>query len=146
MATERGIATQLVDDGHVPEEAENQKASAKYLQEKISAALDGTIQKGKELMAYFQDTATILADRCPQAINHLLTRHGVDAGDEAVVVGCAVGVPLADQPEHAPFRVEGAVEDPAGLRQSPAGVDGRKSQTPPPHESATVEVAQFENG
>lgn len=59
--TERGIATQLVDDGHVPEEADNQKASAKYLQEKISLALENTIQKGKELMAYFQDTAAALA-------------------------------------------------------------------------------------
>jgi DNA-directed RNA polymerase len=60
--TDRGIMTQLIEDGHVPDEWDNQTAAATYLQQKISQALGSKIERGKEIMAYFQTVAAKLAE------------------------------------------------------------------------------------
>lgn len=54
--TDRGITDQLVKDGHA-----KHFTAANYLKEHIKQGLAGTVVKGVEIMAYFQETAKALA-------------------------------------------------------------------------------------
>jgi DNA-directed RNA polymerase len=59
--TARGIAEQLKNDGAVPEDTADGNKSATYLQQKITDALSASLNKGREIMAYFQAVAGELA-------------------------------------------------------------------------------------
>jgi DNA-directed RNA polymerase len=60
--TQRGIRDQLIKDGHL-EGMDRKAVAARYMQEKITAALEETVVAAKEIMAYFQEVAGLLADR-----------------------------------------------------------------------------------
>lgn len=59
--TERGIRDQLIKDGHT-EGFEAKGQAADYLKEKIVEALSETVVAAKQIMAYFQEVAKILAE------------------------------------------------------------------------------------
>ncbi|SFZ81709.1 DNA-directed RNA polymerase [Devosia enhydra] len=59
--TERGIAEQLMNDGHT-EGMDKKGQAATYLKDKIVAALDETITSAKGVMAWLQATAMALAE------------------------------------------------------------------------------------
>lgn len=59
--TEFGVAEFMLKDGHV-DDAENQWDAARYLRDKIMAAIEGMMVKGRELQRYFQACATICAE------------------------------------------------------------------------------------
>jgi len=62
--TERGIQTQIMSDGFTEIfDVGDRLSAAKYLQECISEALEGTITKGKELMGYFQKCARAVSEQ-----------------------------------------------------------------------------------
>ena len=58
--TNRGIRDQLIADGHVL--GDNAVPAANYLQKKIVIALENTVTSSRDIMAYFQEVASILAD------------------------------------------------------------------------------------
>lgn len=59
--TERGIAEQLMSDGHT--EGMDQRAkAATYLKNKIVLALDETVTSAKQIMAWLQTVASLLSD------------------------------------------------------------------------------------
>jgi DNA-directed RNA polymerase len=60
--TRRGIRDQLIKDGHL-DGIDHKAVAARYMEEKISAALEQTVVSAKEIMAYFQDVAAALAAR-----------------------------------------------------------------------------------
>jgi DNA-directed RNA polymerase len=62
--TERGIRDQLIDDGHIDLVAEGGAKfdAADYMTAKIVDALEVTVTSAREIMRYFQDCATVLAD------------------------------------------------------------------------------------
>lgn len=59
--TERGIAEQLMNDGHT-EGMDKRGQAATYLKDKIVLALDETVTSAKAIMAWLQAVATALAD------------------------------------------------------------------------------------
>jgi DNA-directed RNA polymerase len=60
--TDRGIRDQLLGDGLVPDdEAVGKGAAADYLRDKLVAALGGTVQSARSIMAWLQTTADRLA-------------------------------------------------------------------------------------
>lgn len=59
--TSRGIRMQLLNDGLVPGEWEDQHALAGYLGGHIEAAIGATVEKGRAIMGWLQDTAHALA-------------------------------------------------------------------------------------
>lgn len=61
--TERGIRDQLINDGFVRHiDVAKRGAAATYLQSKISKSLETTVERGKEIMSYFQEVASMLAE------------------------------------------------------------------------------------
>lgn len=60
--TNHGIATQLVNDGHVDGMGGEKAANAGYLRDKIVDALSTTVSAAAQLMAYFQTVAGALAE------------------------------------------------------------------------------------
>jgi DNA-directed RNA polymerase len=60
--TDRGIRDQLLGDGFVPDDPEVGKgAAADYLRDKLVAALGGTVQSARAIMAWLQTTADRLS-------------------------------------------------------------------------------------
>lgn len=59
--TERGIAEQLMNDGHT-EGMEEKGRAASYLKDKIVIALEQTVTSAKSIMAWLQEIATRLAE------------------------------------------------------------------------------------
>jgi DNA-directed RNA polymerase len=59
--TDRGIRTQLINDGHVPD-GDQTRELADYLGDKLVVALGQTISKGKEIMSWLQSSAFALAE------------------------------------------------------------------------------------
>lgn len=59
--TEYGIATNMIEDGHVDESMENRWNSAKYMRDKIWAAIDETLSQGRKLQEYFKLCAILCA-------------------------------------------------------------------------------------
>ncbi len=60
--TNQGIRTQLIADGHVPDEGEQKGPAADYLRDRLVDALSASVEAGKSIMAWLQTTASRLAD------------------------------------------------------------------------------------
>lgn len=60
--TQRGIATQLINDGMIPEEAVDVNKSAAYMCQKIVDAMRSVITSGKLIMDYLQQMAKVCAE------------------------------------------------------------------------------------
>lgn len=59
--TARGIADQLISDGHAKEVEGNKREAANYLRDKIVEALNQTVVSAKTVMAWLQEVAGILS-------------------------------------------------------------------------------------
>ena len=60
--TNQGIRTQLIADGHVPDEGEQKGPAADYLRDRLVEALSASVEAGKGIMAWLQTAASRLAD------------------------------------------------------------------------------------
>ena len=60
--TNQGIRTQLIADGHIPDDAEAKGPAADYLRDCLVEALGASIASGKAIMAWLQTTASRLAE------------------------------------------------------------------------------------
>lgn len=59
--TERGIQDQLISDGHLDEVEDGKLRAAIYLKDVIVSALSETVSAARDVMAYLQETARVLA-------------------------------------------------------------------------------------